>query len=375
MEQQYKSFVTTLYTFVSDINRYVPNDGCKIILEVFNKLEMPKIIMRFYSLMFENQNKIELKDVSLFNDELNILPGFNLSSIWPKLTSAQKGKVWVYLKMLYVNSETIILFHKMNKDKDTNKKEKETNKEKGEEDIPEFNPYVGITGGNNNYGVNDVCATLDSVPEQNTSGPGIESIMTTLGLDKMLNMDEINEQFKNMNPEDIKQATSTIQSLLGKDLDEKTTKFVSGMISSITDEIQKGDLKNGNIFTAIPKIAESVAEQMKPTVEKEGIDMQKLFNSTKNIAENCTDENGNKIFNENMNPFSMLGPLMNSQGMTQEQYMQQCDSTLKNIGMNNVNMQQMMAMMQGQGGMQQMMAMMQNMNMNQRNTKGKILKK
>ncbi len=71
--------------------------------------------------------------------------------------------------------------------------------------------------------------------------------------------------------------------------------------------------------------------------------MGAVFNSTKNIANQCKDENGKPIFPENINPFTTLENMMKGNGLgnlqnmnpnqSQEEYLKQCNQMFKNIGL------------------------------------------
>ena len=113
-------------------------------------------------------------------------------------------------------------------------------------------------------------------------------------LSKMIDMKKFSEDIKNINTDDIKEATNNIKNLLGGNSDEKTSNLISDMLDDITKELQTNDLNDGDPFQNIMKVAEKVAQKIKPKVEKDNIDLSNLMNSTSNNPMNIL----NKMMNE-----------------------------------------------------------------------------
>jgi hypothetical protein len=219
-----------------------------------------------------------------------------------------------------------------------------------------FNPYIGV-------GVNDgetlSCSQMYAAkfPEEPQQKPGIGSIVSMMGIDKMLNLKQLTEQLKNMTKEDIDEATESIRNLLGNNVDDKTTNLINDMLHNINDELKNEPIGTDNPLDNIVKIAESVAGKMKPKMDKNGVDISQLWNSTQNLAERCKDSNGNNMFPNGMNPFDMVNKMLGNKmgtngqqpndiqnilnnmqlpnmpippGMTQEQYLAHCSRMMMN---------------------------------------------
>lgn len=370
MEQYYHQFVTNLSNFISDLNRYIPNAGCDRFISVFDKIDMGKVMLRYLSTMRDYETLIKTRDELLFTNKLVILPDIDISEFWPKLSSGQKRKVWTYLQLLYVQSE-LILNYKESAQGDTEKnktlktmlsdvkdKDNDNDKNTSTEEFT-FNPYVGIGGSQTEYSIDEMYAGHD-YPDEEQATPGLGSLASMVGLDKMLNVDKLSEQLKNMRKEDIDEATSNIKGLLANNVDEKTSGFIGEMLTSITDELSKDDISKGNPIDSIMRIAETVADKIKPKMESQDIDMTKLWNSTQELANNCKDDDGNTPFGSNRNPFGMLNSLVSQLNnadpseVDQEAYMNSCNDALRSMGMGNgINMQALQRMqqhMQGQQG-------------------------
>lgn len=346
MEEHYKNFITTLYKFIYDLNRYVPNSGSQEILQIYDKLDTAKVIFRLYHLLNSNIEKVKNKDETLFNTTFIMLPNIDLSVHWSKLIKGQKDKLWLYLNILYV--ETDILVNSKQDPQQTTVKDVKDNKEVNDtkEEGPvvkkdDFDPFVGVGSNNEEFGVEQMYSSVPSLEDDKPSGVGIEAIMNLTGFDKMINMNDLTSQLKNMSKEDIDNATNSIKSYLGPNVDSKTTDLISDMLMSVSEELKNNNgLTNGaNPITTIKNIAETVASKMRPNIEKNNIDVTQLLNATQAFGNNLKDKNGNPMFGSgNVNPFALLTQIaggMNSGTITeqqQQQYMNQCNDMLQNMG-------------------------------------------
>ena len=368
IQKHYENFLTTLYRFIQDLDRYKQTDGTKQVLEIYNKLDMAKVIFRVYTLLKQNGSKINSRDETLFNTDLEILPNINVSVCWPDLVSGRKQKVWTYLSILQIESDilvnskreqlittatttsTTLTTSTTTNTLTTTNTETDTSTKKKEPLV--FDPYVGIGGEtNDDYGVEEMYASLANMPDEGSSGPGLASIASLIGLDKMVNFEELSDQLRNMKPEDIENATNNIKEMLGNNMDEGTSAMISGMLTDISFEMKSTDLGGGgDPFKNIMSVAEKVAGNMKPKIQSGELDIGKLVNSTQMFAAQCKDKDGNPMFAEGNNPFSMLSKLAasmggnanaNTQGDQEKQMMDQCNSLLQSMGMNG-NVEQLM---------------------------------
>lgn len=343
MEEDYKKFIMTFYQFIYDLNRYSPSKEAEKVLEIYSDLDMAKVIFRTYHLLKDNSDIITNKNDTLFGQPFIVLPSIDISTYWPNLIRGQKDKLWTYLNILLIQSD-ILMNHK--------------NPMKNEPDIPtkltensdaqaklEFNPYVGISPNgqteNKDYGVNEMFANIPTFEDDKPTGAGIESLIGMMGVNKMINLEELSDQLKNMKKEDIENATNNIKGFLGSNVDEKTTNLITDMLSNISDELKNSEMGSGDPFKKILSVAESVAGKMRPTIDKDNIDVSQLINSTQVFANQCKDKDGNPMFKGNMNPFAMLGQFannINNNGLTDNQCLEQCNDMLKNLGLNNIDL-------------------------------------
>jgi hypothetical protein len=336
MEQHYKNFISTFYQFISDLNRYSQNPGTQKALDIYNNLDMAKVIFRTYHLMNDSLQKIQSKDDTLFKNPFVLLPDVDISVYWPTLIKGQREKIWTYLNILYLETEFL-----MNKKEPVQQTPTSSEQQVAETKAVDFNPFVGINGDNNveSVSVDSMLSSIPTTDESSSSGPGIESIAKAIGLNKMINIDDLTNQLKNMKKEDIDVATNNIKELLGNNVDEKTSGLITDMLTNISTEMKKNELSQGDPFKNLLNVAEIVASKMKPKIEENNIDVAQLINSTQLFASQCKDNTGKPIFNDKMNPFTLLNQLTSGgQGtLNEEQCAQQCNNMLKNMGLNNID--------------------------------------
>lgn len=359
MDQYYTNFITNLHNVVSDLHRYVPSDNTSKFLEYFDKLDMNKLMIRYLNIMQPLEAQLNAKDDSIFSQKLSIFPGIDMNVYWKQLTSGQKNKIWTYLQMLYIQGDLALNVQaKLSTNSSNTSKASETESATvNETSADKFNPYIGVGTTGIEYGVNELLSGSKAIDaEQTDTKPGLGNIASLLGVDKMLNVDQIADQLKNMKKEDLDEATNNIKNLLGSNIDDKTATLIQDMLTNITSELKNSSTSNSNPLDTIMTIAERVAGDMKPKMESEGVDIMQLWNSTENLASSCKDENGNSMFANGMNPFSLLNKMMGTSGnagttcnadaagaagmpeMTEQDYMKNCNEMLKSMGMGNIDL-------------------------------------
>lgn len=336
---EYREFVKSLYAMFKDMNRYYPTEGVQQLIGVFDKLDMGKVMLRFLNTMRTYEHQLKNRDETIFNKSIILFPDVDVSEIWQNLTDKQKDKIWTYLQILYIQSELLL-----NREEIEGQTDKSVVVKNMQNDVEnhkvEFNAYEGV-GSNEpeNYNVNEMFSGMDKLDDSNYT-PGISSLMKNMGIEKMLNIEKLSEQLKNMKKEDIDEATKNIKGLFGDNIDNNTQEALSNMLHNITDELKKKDISEGNPIENIIKIAETVASNIGPKLMEKNVDMSKLWGQTRNMTNNFKDKEGNNPFNANNNPLNLLEKMMgmmNNPNQNQDdtkECLNQADMLFKNMGIN-----------------------------------------
>jgi hypothetical protein len=294
----FNEFVDTMKLFVNELNDDLSLNtnknydlshniiGIQKFISVFDKLDIEKLIIRFNSLMCDHKNTIDTKNDILFSTKCVVFPGIDLHLFWDKLSPKMKNRTWIFLQILLISSNFIIKYN--------------------------FNPFDGINSNNSNISLND----LSKENKKSQSVSQMETMAGAMGLENMVDMDAISEQMKNIDQNDITEATKTIQSMLGEDLaDENTSNLITDMLADISSELKSNTNVSKNPLESIFSIADTVAKKMTPKINEHGsrLDISKLLNSTQQMAMNCKDDDGNSLFNDKNNPFAILENLSKAQ--------------------------------------------------------------
>jgi len=291
------------------------------------------IIKKIFGTISSNYEMLTTKNPKLFQlkttkDDgsqvtITLIPGIDMIYSWYTLDSESRNNLWFYLENMFISGTKMI--HLVNKNSISNfdiKLLKELNYTKLKTDFLEafpeqqvintmnldIDPFLGIGINNQEFGLENFVQPDDSQVQQ----PGLSSMAKMLGVDKMINMEELSKQLKNISKTEIEDATNNIKKLLGSNIDEGTSEIIGTVLSDITDQLKESDLSKGDPITNIISIAEKVAKNTIPKIDPNKVDMKKVFESTKNLANNYKD--GTPLMgNDGLNPLAMLTQMMQGQ--------------------------------------------------------------
>lgn len=296
---------------------------------------------------------------------VTLIPGIDLMFVWLSIDKENKKKLWKFLKNMYIGGTKMIQVVNGTINNDFVQEINYLDLKKDYlERFPdstilnpnnlEFDPWLGVGVNGGDFGVDSLIETSKLSVEKQQSQQGISSMVKMLGVDKLLNMEELSKNLKNIDTEQIKDATENIKKMLGNNVDEGTSEIIGDMITNITSELKSDALGEGDPLQNIVKIAESVAKKMIPKINDSKIDMGKILESTQNITSNIKDAEGNNIFNGQNNPLSILSNLMKKQlnTMTPEEQQAELDNSLQQsqqmmqqMGLPNINPEDIFKMM------------------------------
>lgn len=283
MSDYFNLFITNLYKFISDLNRYIPDPQLDLFIESFNNIDFNMIIVRYLKKIRPFQNSLKTNDESIFEKSLFIFPEIDISNFWPKLNKGQKGKIFAYLQVLYIQAELIL--ENDNKENINFLNNIKTN---------EFNPFIGL-GEENAFNIECMKEGIDNLVETDVGAPGIESMLGTLGIDKMLDVDSILKNLNQMSDEEIENTTSTFQKMFHGN--KKVETFMEDIISNFRQELKENIKPEKNNFADVMKMAQNVSEKIKPDIKKEDIDVGQLINNLKNMTPNDNSPLSNQLHN------------------------------------------------------------------------------
>lgn len=341
MEELKENFMDTLNKFLKNYLKYEDNKNVKNLLKLFSKIDFLKTAKKVHNNLNEFTEDIENKNEECLDKIDFFISGVNFKNLWEKLGD-KKDKFWLYLKILNISSEMIVKSDLISQNiKNSN---------------IEFNPYVGLDGGNLDMeSIKNTANIKIKEDDKNTNsngfnlgGLGQSAILNMLGGNKMNELKEMTNKLKNMTDEDINEVNKSIKDLFGEKGDS-----IAELVTDVSKEFKNINLDDGDLMSNFSKIADSVSKKISPKIESGELDPKNILNSTKGVFEKI-------IPKENMD---MINNLMNGEKLDM--------STVKNMmGMLNKSgedmpdMSNIMNMFSGKNGMPNMSELFKNVEEN-----------
>jgi len=261
-----------------------------------------KVLTQYIDNFFPNPT---LELFSLKNEDnrtVTIIPGLDINLVCKTFSEDDQKVLWSHFYMMYISAVEMISSvneHKKNKiiyqllgkmrnkvvDMGIIKKDKF------------FNPFigVGINDESENYNVETMYENIENMPA--STGPSIEDVINLSGVNKLVDLEQLNEQLKNIKDEDITSATDSITKLLGAEKDSDVGEICGTLVSEIVADLKSNP--NGGIksmFGTAKSVTEKIGEKLDRTKMQKTA--QQLGNFLKNGGENLKnmkDENGNPV--------------------------------------------------------------------------------
>lgn len=330
METYFNKFVCVLRDFVTELKAASPSQGIQKFLSKFDSLDMGNIVIRYLNTTRNVENKLKSRDETIFSTQFKPLPGIDISKHWGNLSDEVKEKMWNYLNLMFLLCELMA----------TQSSGDEVSPEKTQElkqlsdsicgnDI-EFNPYSGI-GKSENFSTESMFSGPDKLPGQTG---GMDSLQKA-ALSQLVDMDKLKEELKNLNEDKINEASGKIKEMFGGVVDDNTTNMITDMLSAVTKELQGTDMSD-DPFDSLSSVIGKVSEQMKPKFESGEFDINGFAKSAAEIAKQQDPENGQLLSD-------MISSMTNTNedGEVGEDYINNCNQLLSNMGMGGMDIRNM----------------------------------
>lgn len=259
METQYQNMMATFFKMLQDLNRYFPTEKLQYFLDNYEKLDMARVSYKLCKNL-SNLQPCENIVKYLENNDLYLLPEINLSTLYKNLSSAQKTKVELYIKILLTQSE--IINSSETKKRDINDIANELG----------FNPFNGIQPNKNSLDLADITKCIEQIEAQSgeSSSLDLENVLKMFGLDKVINFEDM---FKNFDETKINESLSTIKSFMKDTMSNETAEMMDDIVSTTL-----GELKNKNIKSTSDLM--NVCSTLKDKIESKNHSLEKIMQDT-----------------------------------------------------------------------------------------------
>ena len=293
-----------------------------------DQYDQAKIIKKIYKTITQHVDKIyPVPSKELFtlkNNEgatITIIPGLNMGLVTNIMTDEELENLWDYMYVMYVSSVSIISLineHKKSKVADILQKMKERVIKSGvlNRGTCFANPFLGVNSigdFDNSLEKYDIEAMFSNIDQLEESGDIMENLIKVSGVDKMINMEQIHEQLKNIKEEDMQETKNIITKLLGAENDEDMNYVCSTLVEDIVEDLKLNSNKGTQgLFETLGSLPQKIGKKIDG--KKMGKTMEKFSDLMANGQENLKnlkDEKGNPIGEQLMN--SLKGPLQMAQ--------------------------------------------------------------
>jgi hypothetical protein len=274
-----------------------------------------RIIKKIYKTLTQNLDMLDpVPLIQLFylknesGETVTIIPGLDIGLVAESFTDEEKDVLWNHLYMMYISSITMIsanntyaqderLTNIMPKLKEKIVRSGLTiGKDKGL-----FNPFIGLNKieEDGEYDLNHMYTNVGASPMPDmgaglSAGMTMEDIFKLVGVDKMIDIDQLNDQLKNCKQEDVDDATNNITKLLGAENDSDVKDVCQTLVSEIVSDLRTNGLTN--MFDTAKSVTSKIGKSLDQNkMKKTANQLQEFMANGEEKLKSMTNEKGENI--------------------------------------------------------------------------------
>lgn len=292
-----------------------------------SEFDQGRLIKKVFYATRHCSDKIKSKDELLLSQKdenskiITILPGINLGFGYKHFDDEGKKRFWEYMYLLYISTMKIIFNTnegKKNDEIDSTVAYCETELSKTGVNVKgnTFNPFVGLNGSLdvNNYDIENMFTGVKELPK-NMEGMGISSVLNLLGVEKLMNSEQLDKQLKDINDDQINDATDKITQMLGASGNPEVKDVCNILIKDIVENLKINGISN--LGATLENVAKSARNKIDSTKMKNtAASMTSFMENSKDKLSNLKDKDGNPINSSLLN--SLTNPLLMAQEMAKQ---------------------------------------------------------
>lgn len=289
-------------------------DQGRIIKKIYKVITMH--IDKFYPTPSKTLFTLKNEDGAI----VTIIPGLDINLVASMMNDEELDNLWDYMYVMYISSVSIISLineHKKGKVFDIIPQMRERVLKSGvlHRGKGMANPFLGLTSDSTseNYDVDTMFSNVDEI--QAPSGDIMDSLFQMSGVDKLVDINQLNDQLKNVKQEDVEEAKKSITKLLGAENDKDVEEVCGTLVEGIVEDLQANSGKGiQGMYETAKTVSKRVGNQIDKT--KMGKTIEKLaafMKDGESNLKNMKDDKGNPIGEKLMN--SLKGPLEMAQKM------------------------------------------------------------
>lgn len=258
-----ESYIAEFNIFIRELNNFHPTEGTNVYIKKMNdSSKLIKIVLDAGSVLLSHKTRIASEDVSLFQEAFNIAYKINLTFYWKRTRDNPERRtyIWKMLKRLVVYAGIVV----------EPTKEILVAQDKVEED--NFNVIDGVQA-------TEQLETLDTVTQQIDNIPYDREMLINKAMEMAgfkYNADELKNQIKNVNEDQLNQIPNMLQQMLGTQGDQELNNVLSVMTHDVGNVLKNTDVTKGNLFDNITGVAKQMIDKYANDDDGQHLQLEKL---------------------------------------------------------------------------------------------------
>jgi hypothetical protein len=287
--------------------------ACTDIVEEYKKeseteLDQPKIIKKVFYTLKDNLELLKTKSVNLFtvrnkeNKITTIIPGVNISLLIEHLSEEEIKLLWLNIYVLFVTSVDMVY---SNTEPSKHKKEILDTVSYCKTDLGELNSifknyFLGLQSDNS--------ISLENLMSEDIVIPGTDvkgNLLTSLGVNKLMDMNNLSDEIKKFTDEDVDETISTITDMFNSGGDNDVKDVCSTMVKTVLDDLKENGLNN--MFDIASRVTSKLQNKVDVTkMEKTAGLMGNFMQNSNDKIKDLKDENGNPVGGQLLSQFETM---------------------------------------------------------------------
>jgi len=268
-----------------------------------NDVDQVRVIKKAFKVLKDNHSLIKSHNVELFTVRtpedkiMTIIPGLNINLVLPLLDESESTELWDSIESMFVTSVKMV--YMMTDSSRHNKDVLELVAELEQKSLKKLNNFFMGLNINNPEGN----LSMEQLMNNDIVIPGTEAnsgLLGKIGVDKLMDVDNLANEIKKFDDNDINETISTLTSLLGNDNDIKDV--CSTMVKTVLDDIKTNGIES--MFSIAERVSGKLSDKIDPSkMAKTANGMNDLIRNNSDKFKDLKDDKGNPVGSDFLKQF------------------------------------------------------------------------
>jgi hypothetical protein len=260
-----------------------------------NDVDQVRVIKKAFKVLKDHHILIKNHDLGLFEVRtpegkiMTIIPGLNIKLVLSLLDESETTILWDSIESMFVT--TVKMVYTMTDESRHNKDVVELVNNLEQKSMKKLNNFfMGLNMDNPEGQLN-----MDQLMSNDIVIPGTEAnsgLLGKIGVDKLMDVNNLSNEIKKFDDNDINETINTLTGLLGNDNDIKDV--CSTMVKSVLDDIKTNGIEN--MFSIAERVSGKLNDKIDPAkMAKTASGMNDLIKNNSDKFKDLKDEKGNPI--------------------------------------------------------------------------------